>query len=88
MEDKAEKNTGERRLTDNKTNGTFSVFSLAWELGYMIAIPLVALTLGGRFLDKKFDTSPLMLLVGVVVSIVFSTYAIYRKMSDVIEKTK
>lgn len=78
----------EKRTAKAETKNTFSTLSIAWELGYMIAIPLVALTLGGRFLDKKFDTSPLFLLVGVVVSIIFSTYAIWRKMSDIIEKTK
>ncbi len=77
MEEKSTKNT--------EKENTFSVMSLAWELGYIITIPLVAFTLGGRFLDKKLGTSPFLLLIGVVLAIVFSTYTIYKKMIDVID---
>jgi len=87
MDRDTEKNIEKKRSDDKQRENTFSVAGIAWELGYMIAIPLVALTLGGRFLDKKLGTSPLLLLVGVVVSIIFSTYAIWRKMSDIIDKS-
>ena len=87
MEKEPGKNSAKKHLTDNEIQKTFSVVALAWELGYIIAIPLVALTLGGRFLDKKLGTSPLLLLVGVVLAIVSSTYAIWRKMSDIIGKS-
>ena len=80
------KNIEDERAKNTQTQSTFSVMSLAWELGYIIAIPLVALTLGGRFLDKKLGTSPLLLLVGVVAAIIFSTYAIYKKTIDIMDK--
>lgn len=57
----------------------WSAWSLAWELGYMIAIPIVVLALGGRFLDKKLGTAPWLLLLGVLVSISVSSYLIYKK---------
>lgn len=85
--DNAPREDEEKNIAKDETKSTFSTVGIAWELGYMIAIPLVALTLGGRFLDKKLDTAPLLLLVGVVLSIIFSTYAIYRKMADIIKKS-
>jgi F0F1-type ATP synthase assembly protein I len=63
----------------------WSVFSLAMELGYMIAIPIVAMALLGRFLDKKLETSPWFLLAGICVSILLTTYLVYKKTISVID---
>lgn len=63
----------------------FRPLPLAWELGYTIAIPIVALALGGRFLDRYFGTSPVLLLVGIFISILLTTFLIYRKTKKVLE---
>ena len=63
----------------------WSALSLAWNLGYTIAIPIIALALGGRFLDRKFDTSPLFLLIGVFTAILISTLGIYYKAKKIIK---
>jgi len=57
----------------------FQALSLAWELGYTIAIPLVVLALLGRMIDKWLGSSPWVLLVGVLLSIFLSTWLVYRK---------
>lgn len=61
--------------------------SLAWQLGYSIAIPLVALALLGRFLDKKFGTSPWLLLVGIFLSLIVSTFAVYFRTMKILKET-
>lgn len=60
-------------------HSSWSALALAWQLGYSIAIPLVVLALAGRIADKKFGTSPWLLLTGVMLSLVISTIAVYRK---------
>jgi F0F1-type ATP synthase assembly protein I len=65
-----------------------SALSLAWELGYTIAIPLVVFALIGRFLDKNLGTSPWLLLVGIILSIIISTFAIYYKAVKIIKETE
>ncbi len=55
--------------------------SLAWQLGYTIAIPLVVLALAGRFADKKLGSAPWLLLAGIIMSLVISSLAISRKIS-------
>lgn len=85
MENNLEKNVEKKDATKDEITNNFSMMALAWELGYMIAIPLVALTLGGRFLDKKLGTSPMLLLVGVVLAIILSSYMVYKKMIDIIK---
>lgn len=74
-------------MKKDKTNKV-SVFSLAFELGYMVAIPIVVLALLGRLIDKKLDSSPWFLLLGIVISIIVSTYWVYKKTTDIIDNNK
>lgn len=61
---------------------------LAFKFGYTITIPLVALALAGRFLDKKFDSSPLLLLTGIVLSLIVSSIILLVKVKKVMEEIK
>ena len=69
----------------NSKTDKMSVFSLAFELGYMVAIPIVILALVGRIIDKKLDSSPWFFLLGIVISIIVSTYWIYKKTAAIID---
>ncbi|MFA4873347.1 MAG: AtpZ/AtpI family protein [Patescibacteria group bacterium] len=61
----------------------WQALSLAWNLGYLIAVPLVVFALLGRFLDKRFGTSPLALLVGIFISLVVTTIGVYKKTKEI-----
>lgn len=60
----------------------WSLLNLAWKLGYTIAVPIALLGFGGAWLDKKFATSPLFILIGIVLAIFISGIAIYRKIKN------
>lgn len=64
--------------TEDK-NSSWSALGFAWELGYSIVIPIVVFALVGRLLDKKLDTSPWLLLLGILISIVVTTVLVYQK---------
>lgn len=64
----------------------FSALKLAWELGYTITIPLIILVLIGRFLDKRFDTSPIFLFVGIFFSMIISVMGIYKTVKPILSK--
>jgi len=68
-----------------KSDKQFGALGLAWELGYTIAVPLVALAIFGRFLDKKLGTSPWLLLAGILVSIAVSSWLVYKKTLDILK---
>jgi len=73
---------------DRRSNSAFwQAASLAWELGYTMALPLVFLALAGRFIDRRFDSSPLFLLIGIFLSIIISSIAIYRKAAAILKNT-
>jgi len=57
--------------------------SFALKLGYMIAGPLIALALGGRLADNTFGTSPIFLLVGIGLSLMITTYIVYKEISKI-----
>lgn len=69
-----------------KNEKQFSALSLAFELGYTIAVPLIVFALGGRWLDKKLGTSPFLLLFGILLSIGITSYLVYKKTLDIIGK--
>lgn len=66
-------------LETPQKQGFWQALGLAWELGYIIAIPIVILGLGGRFLDKHFHTSPWLFLAGVIISIVLTSFGLVWK---------
>lgn len=62
-----------------KNTSSFSALSLAWELGYLITIPLIVFALSGRWLDKHFNTSPIFLLIGLFFSLLITSIFVYQK---------
>lgn len=60
-------------------NNSWSALGFAWQLGYSIVVPIVVFALAGRLLDKKLDTSPWFLLGGILISIIVSSYIVYKK---------
>lgn len=73
-------------MENKEDNKTWSAISLAWELGYSIAIPLVVFAIGGRLLDRKLGTSPWLLLTGIFLAIPTSTYIVYIKTINILKK--
>ena len=59
-----------------------SVISLAWDLGWMIVVPIVVFATGGAFIDKSMGTSPWMLLGGIGLSLIITSVMVYRKTID------
>lgn len=60
--------------------------SLAWELGYLIILPLVIFALIGRILDNYFKTWPWFLLLGIVLAIISSSISLYFKINTLLKE--
>ena len=69
--------------TQPQAIGNLIGLSLVFELGYMIALPIVICALGGRLMDRHWGTSPLFLLVGIGIAMVVSGYMVYTKMQSI-----
>ena len=57
-----------------------SPYSVVFELGYTIAIPVVVFAFTGRWLDGIFGTTPLLTAAGVLISMPVTGYLVYRKL--------
>lgn len=58
--------------------------SLGLKIGISVAIPLLLFVLGGRFLDRALKTTPLFLLLGLVISTVLSLVFIAHEVRAVL----
>lgn len=61
----------------------WAAVSLAWELGYLIALPIIILGFGGAWLDKKLGTTPAFILTGMFLSLIISGVGVYRKVKSI-----
>lgn len=70
--------------TSKSESSVWYALSLAWQLGYTIAIPLVVLALVGRLLDRKLGTGPWLLLAGILSSLIISSWLVYLKVAKIL----
>ena len=62
----------------------FLAVRLAWDFGWIIAIPAVAFGFGGAYLDKTQGTSPLFLILGFALALTLSSLGIRRKVKEIL----
>jgi hypothetical protein len=61
---------------------------LAFDLGFVIALPILALGLLGKWLDGKLGLYPALTLLGMLLAIITSTAWLVRKIKPYINKAK
>ena len=66
----------------------FYALSFAWQLGFIIAIPIGLFIFLGFLADKFFGTSPLFLIIGTVSGVGITIYESYQLLIPLIEKNK
>lgn len=63
----------------------WKMLALAWELGYVIAVPLVGFAIGGVVLDRAFQSKPLFFLIGILLAIIISTCIVCKKVAGALQ---
>jgi len=72
---------------DDKDIKKWKLVNLAMEMGFVIALPLVALGLLGKWLDNKYHhTTPWITLIGILLAIVTTTIWLTRRIKELIKK--
>ena len=62
---------------DGSTFKTFYFLSLAWQLGFIIVVPIVGFLLIGRWLDGIFGTEPFLFILGIILGLVMTVFEVY-----------
>ena len=75
-------------MGEKQHSGNWYLLKLAWEMGFTIAIPLVILVVVGVILDRTYHTTPFFIIFGITLSIIVSSYGVYRMMLPAINETK
>jgi len=66
------------KIRENKgKRGEFLYALLAFQLGFAIAVPIVIILGIGFYLDKKFQTFPLIFLFSVIGGLLLSIFEVY-----------
>lgn len=55
-------------------------------MGWYVGICIVLGVLGGLWLDNKFNTRPILVIVGLILGIVIAFYGVYRMILPNINK--
>lgn len=66
-----------------KNPSPLNVWAIVSELGFMIAIPLVVLVVIGVRLDRYFNTTPLFIIIAILVAPIISGVAVWRKIKSI-----
>ena len=69
-----------------KNYKTFYALSIAWQLGFLIAFPIVGFLFLGLLIDNYFKTKPLFLILGTSVGILITFYEVYHILSPLIKE--
>ena len=79
----------EQEKKENKKEEGFKskedLISFAYDVGFAIMIPLVILLILGKFLDEKFGTGHLFLIIGLLLSLITTGVSIYRQVKNFIK---
>jgi len=62
--------------------------SLAWQLGFLIAVPFAVFLWLGILADKALGTRPLFLILGLFAAIAITAYEVYHWLIPLIKKQK
>jgi uncharacterized membrane protein len=56
----------------------WQMYALIGQMGYLIAIPAFVFGFGGAYLDRRFDTSPWLMIAGLALAMMTSLLGVYR----------
>lgn len=83
------KNDQTPNSTEDKPITTAKTLAIALEFGFIIAIPLLILTLAGKWLSARYDNQLFLyggIVLAIVSSTVFLTLRIYKVYKELINK--
>lgn len=64
----------------------WSYIGIAFELGFIIALPLLALSQLGKYLDRQWGTDPWMMVVGLALASALTIVWMVRRFRHLVTK--
>ncbi len=57
-------------------------------VGWWVALWVIAGAMGGLWLDGRFDTSPILAIIGILLGVAIAGYGVYRMLIPAMERDK
>ena len=54
-------------------------------VGWFVGISILLGVLGGLWLDNKFDTKPIFIIIGLILGLIVAFYGVYRILSPLLK---
>jgi F0F1-type ATP synthase assembly protein I len=70
----------------NLNSKSARALSMGLELGFLIAFPLILFLLAGLWLDKKFGTLPLFIIIALILNMIFTVFNVKKIILPFLEK--
>lgn len=67
---------------------TFYAISIAWQLGFFIAVPIIGFLFLGILADKFFGTRAIFLFLGLFLGTIITVYQVHRLLIPLIKNKK
>ncbi|TSC79935.1 MAG: Uncharacterized protein G01um101425_412 [Candidatus Peregrinibacteria bacterium Gr01-1014_25] len=74
-------------MKPDEKKALWMALNLAWELGFLIAVPAFVFGFGGAYLDQKWETSPWIALAGLFLAFTISAITIVKRVREVMRVT-
>jgi cobalamin biosynthesis protein CobD/CbiB len=74
-----------KKQTKTYTFETAKVFGVAFEMGFIIALPIVLFGFAGKWLDAKYQTH-FFVYIAIAVSLIFSGIWLYKRLAELARK--
>ena len=78
----------DKQINEKQSDSQYWMFGMriVGEFGGLIAIPVVLFVLAGRWLDGRWGTKPVFIIVGFVIAAVVSGIMVWKRAKEVAEE--
>lgn len=73
------------KMLEKNSFKTFYALSFAWQLGFLIVIPISGFIFLGSLIDRIFGTGPIFLIIGLLTGFIITVYEIYHLLIPLIK---
>ncbi len=77
-------NDPEKKEKEEEKSRVWIALGLAWNVGYMIVIPMILFGVGGVLLDKYWGTTPIFIFVGFLLGMTSAMIIVFKKTKDLV----